>query len=161
MAETIYDFSISNTRGEVLDFADYRGKPMLLVNTASKCGFTYQYDGLQKLHEEYGSRGLVVIGFPCDQFHQEFGEDDKIDEFCRINFGVTFPLTTKIDVNGSGAHPIFTFLKGRARGTLTSSVKWNFTKFLVEPDGVTVKRYRPQDKPEDIASTIESLLPEA
>ena len=160
MAETIYDYSIATTRGEVLDFADYRGKPMLLVNTASKCGFTYQYDGLQKLHETYGPRGLVVIGFPCDQFHQEFSDDDKIDEFCRINFGVTFPLTTKIDVNGSNAHPIFTFLKGRAKGTLTSAVKWNFTKFLVEPDGVTVQRCRPKDNPEAMSSAIEELLGE-
>jgi glutathione peroxidase len=158
MPETIYDFSINTTSGQPIDFEQYRGRPMLLVNTASKCGFTYQYDGLQKLHEEYGPQGLVVIGFPCDQFHQEFDEDDKIEEFCRINFGVTFPLTTKIDVNGSDTHPIFTFLKGRAKGTLTSAVKWNFTKFLVEPDGVTVQRYRPKDNPADLGEAIEDLL---
>jgi glutathione peroxidase len=158
MADTIFDFSINTTGGQPIDFEQFRGRPMLLVNTASKCGFTYQYDGLQKLHEEYGPQGLVVIGFPCDQFHQEFSEDDKIEEFCRINFGVTFPLTTKVDVNGSDEHPIFGFLKSKAKGTLTSAVKWNFTKFLVEPDGVTVQRYKPQDKPESLGQAIEDLL---
>jgi glutathione peroxidase len=161
MPETIYDFSITTTRGETLDFSQFRGRPMLLVNTASKCGFTNQYDGLQKLHEQYGPE-LVVIGFPCDQFaHQEPGDDDEIEQFCKINFGVSFPLTTKIDVNGSGTHPIFAFLKDRAGGTLTSAVKWNFTKFLVAPDGATVRRYRPHTSPESIAADIEAMLPQA
>ena len=156
---TIYDFSIAMTSGGELDFSQFRGRPMLLVNTASKCGFTGQYDGLQELHEQYGPRGLVVIGFPCDQFaHQEPGDDAEIEQFCKLNFGVTFPLTTKIDVNGGGTHPIFGFLKGRARGTLTSAVKWNFTKFLVAPDGVTVQRYRPSTEPSALAADIEALL---
>ncbi len=161
MAETIYDFSIPATNGSVIDFGQYRGRPMLLVNTASKCGFTGQYDGLQKLHEEYGPQGLVVIGLPCDQFaHQEPGDDDEIEQFCKINFGVTFPLTTKIDVNGGDTHPIFAFLKQRAKGTLTSAVKWNFTKFLVAPDGETVQRYRPHTDPGELAGDIEALLGE-
>jgi glutathione peroxidase len=156
---TIYDLSATSNRGEEIDFAEFRGRPMLIVNTASKCGFTPQYDGLQKLHEAYGPQGLVVIGFPCDQFaNQEPGDDDAIAEFCRINFGVTFPLTTKVDVNGSGTHPVFAFLKERTGGLLGSGIKWNFTKFLVAPDGSSVKRYSPRTEPAAIAQDIEALL---
>ncbi len=158
---TIYDFSIPSTSGAPIDFADFSGRPLLLVNTASKCGFTGQYDGLQALHEEYGPKGLVVIGFPCDQFaHQEPGDDDEIEQFCRLNFGVSFPLTTKIDVNGSGTHPIFRFVRDRTSGLFGSSIKWNFTKFLVEPDGQTVRRYSPTTEPKDLATEIEELLGE-
>jgi glutathione peroxidase len=118
---TIYDLSATSNHGEEIDFDQFRGRPMLIVNTASKCGFTPQYDGLQKLHETYADQGLVVIGFPCDQFaHQEPGDDSAIEEFCRINFGVTFPLTTKVDVNGSDTHPVFAFLKERSKGLLGS-----------------------------------------
>jgi len=162
MTETIYDLSITSSSGQPIDFEQFRGRPMLLVNTASKCGFTNQYDGLQALHEKYGPQGLVVIGFPCDQFaHQEPGDDEEIEQFCRLNFGVTFPLTTKIEVNGSGTHPVFSFLRSRARGTLTSAVKWNFTKYLVAPDGVTVQRFRPQHAPAALGEEIEALLQQA
>lgn len=158
-ATTIFDLSATSNRGEEIDFAQFAGRPMLLVNTASKCGFTPQYDGLQALHENYGSQGLVVIGLPCDQFaNQEPGDDAAIEEFCRINFGVTFPLTTKVDVNGRNTHPVFAFLKERTGGLLGSSVKWNFTKFLVAADGRTVKRYSPKTDPGAIAGDIEALL---
>ena len=156
---TIYDLSATSNRGEEIDFAQFAGRPMLLVNTASKCGFTPQSDGLQALHETYGPQGLVVIGFPCDQFaNQEPGDDAAIEEFCRINFGVTFPLTTKVDVNGKDTHPVFAFLKERTGGLLGSSIKWNFTKFLVAADGTTVKRYSPKTEPAAMAKDIEALL---
>ncbi len=159
---TIYDLSATSNRGEVIDFAQFRGRPMLLVNTASKCGFTPQYDGLQVLHETYGEQGLVVIGFPCDQFaNQEPGDDAAIEEFCRVNFGVTFPLTTKVDVNGKNTDPVFAFLKERTGGLLGSSIKWNFTKFLVAPDGTTVTRYSPKTEPAAMSTDIEALLVDA
>jgi glutathione peroxidase len=158
MTSTIYDLSVTSNRGEEIDFAQFRGRPMLLVNTASKCGFTPQYDGLQELHEKYGPEGLVVIGFPCDQFAQELSDDEAIEEFCRINFGVTFPLTTKVDVNGKGTHPVFAFLKERTGGLLGSAVKWNFTKFLVAGDGTTVQRYSPKTDPAALSNDIEALL---
>jgi glutathione peroxidase len=159
---TIFDLSVTSNRGEEIDFAQFRGRPMLLVNTASKCGFTPQYDGLQALHETYGPQGLVLIGFPCDQFaNQEPGDDAAIEEFCRINFGVTFPLTTKVDVNGSGTHPVFAFLKERTGGLLGSSVKWNFTKFLVAGDGQTVTRFSSRTEPASMTDAIEELLADA
>jgi glutathione peroxidase len=133
----------------------------LIVNTASKCGFTPQYDGLQKIYEELGSEGLVVLGFPCDQFaHQEPGDDTQIEEFCSINYGVNFPLSTKVDVNGSKTHPVFKFLKKNAGGMLGSAVKWNFTKFLVSPDGTTVQRFSPTTKPQDLKPEVLKLLNE-
>ena len=153
--ETLYDLSFTDNRGETVDLSQFAGRPVLVVNTASKCGFTPQYDGLQELHERFKDEGLVVIGFPCDQFaHQEPGDDETIAEFCRVNHGVTFPLSTKVDVNGSGTHPVFAFLKDRAGGLLGSRIKWNFTKFLVEPDGVTVKRYAPNVTPDKIEGDI-------
>jgi glutathione peroxidase len=156
---TIYDLSFTNNRGERVDLDQFRGRPLLLVNTASKCGFTPQYDGLQALHEQYGEAGLVVIGFPCDQFaHQEPGDDEQIEQFCRLNHGVTFTLSTKIAVNGNETHPVFAFLKNRTGGLLGSAVKWNFTKFLVAGDGTTVTRYSPKTDPADLAGDIESLL---
>ena len=159
MSETIYDFSVTTTSGATIDFDQFRGQPMLLVNTASKCGFTGQYQGLQELHEQFGPEGLVVIGFPCDQFaNQEPGDEAQIEEFCTINFGVTFPLTVKVDVNGADTHPVFAFLKGRAGGRLGSRVKWNFTKFLVAGDGTSVKRYGSRTEPDAIGDDIEALL---
>jgi glutathione peroxidase len=156
---TIYDLSATSNHGEEIDFAQFKGRPMLIVNTASKCGFTPQYDGLQELHETYGPQGLVVIGFPCDQFaNQELADDAAIEEFCRINFGVTFPLTTKVDVNGKDTDPVFAFLKERTSGLLGSGIKWNFTKFLVAADGTTVKRFSPKTEPAAMTDDIEALL---
>lgn len=156
---TIYDLSATSNRGEEIDFAQFTGRPMLIVNTASKCGFTPQYDGLQALHETYGPQGLVVIGFPCDQFaNQEPGDDAAIEEFCRVNFGVTFPLTSKTDVNGKDTDPVFAFLKENTGGLLGSGIKWNFTKFLVAPDGRTVKRFSPRTEPAAMTDSIEALL---
>ena len=158
---TIYDLSFTDNRGQAVALEQFRGRPLLIVNTASKCGFTPQYDGLQVLHEHYGPQGLVVLGFPCDQFAQELADDEAIEEFCRINHGVTFPLSTKVDVNGKETHPVFTFVKERTKGLLGSAVKWNFTKFLVAGDGVTVKRYSPSTTPAELAADIEALLPRA
>ena len=158
--ETIYDLSFTSNSGEQIDLSKFRGQPLLIVNTASKCGFTPQYDWLQELYETYGDKGLVVLGFPCDQFaNQEPGDDEQIEEFCRVNHGVTFPLSTKVDVNGDETSPVFAFLKERASGILGSRIKWNFTKFLVAPDGRTVTRYAPATKPAEIVDDIEKLLP--
>ena len=157
--DTIYDLSFRSNTGEVIDLSQFRGQPLLIVNTASKCGFAPQYDGLQELHETYGPQGLVVLGFPCGQFaNQEPGDDSDIEEYCRVNHGVTFTLSTKIDVNGKNTDPVFEFLKDRSRGLLGSSIKRNFTKFLVAPDGVTVKRYSPKTDPSALTSDIEALL---
>lgn len=159
MAHTLYDLSATSISGEQIDFAQFRGSPVLIVNTASRCGFTPQYEGLQKLHESFGPEGLVVIGFPCDQFaNQEPGDEAQIEQFCRINFGVTFLLTQKVEVNGRGTHPVFAFVKERTGGLLGSSVKWNFTKFLVAPDGRTVTRYAPSTDPAELARDIEGML---
>ena len=156
---TLYDLSFTDNRGETVDLSQFAGRPVLVVNTASKCGFTPQYDGLQELHERFKDEGLVVIGFPCDQFaHQEPGDDTQIEEFCRVNHGVSFPLSTKVDVNGDGTHPVFSFLKQRAGGVLGSRIKWNFTKFLIEPDGRTVKRYSPRTTPDQLVGDIEQAV---
>lgn len=158
--QTVYDLSFTDNRGQTVDLDQFAGHPLLIVNTASKCGFTPQYDGLQELYEEFGPQGLVVLGFPCDQFgHQEPGDDAEIEEFCRVNHGVTFPLSTKVDVNGDDTHPVFAFLKERTGGLLGSSIKWNFTKFLVAPDGTTVTRYSPQTSPADLTGDIAEVLP--
>jgi glutathione peroxidase-family protein len=160
--QTVYDLSFTDNRGQEVDLSQYAGRPLLIVNTASMCGFTPQYDGLQDLYEEFGPQGLVVLGFPCDQFaHQEPGDDAQIEEFCRVNHGVTFPLSTKVDVNGKGTHPVFAFLKERTGGLLGSSVKWNFTKFLVSPDGTTVQRYAPKTEPKELAEDITAALAES
>jgi glutathione peroxidase len=161
-AETVFDLTYTSNHGEDVSLATHAGKTLLIVNTASKCGLTPQYEGLQSLHTEFRDRGLVVIGFPCDQFaHQEPGDDATIEEFCRLNYGVDFPLSTKIEVNGSGTHPVFAFLKERAGGFIIDAIKWNFTKFLVSPDGQTVKRYAPQTAPDAIRQDIEAVLPVA
>lgn len=158
--ESIYDLTFISNAGESVALGRFEGRPLLIVNTASRCGFTPQYEGLEALWRDYRARGLVVIGFPCDQFaHQEPGDNAAIEEFCRANYGIDFPLSTKIEVNGRGTHPIFEFLKAHARGRLGSAIKWNFTKFLVAPDGQSVKRYAPTTEPADIRADIEAMLP--
>ena len=159
MNNSLYDFTVKNNKDEDFTFSELAGKPVLIVNTASKCGFTPQYKGLQELHEEYGPQGLTVIGFPCDQFaHQEPGSDADIEQFCSINYGVSFPLMKKIDVNGKHADPLYVWLKKQAPGKLGSSIKWNFTKFLIAKDGLTVTRFAPTVEPVDMKAEIEKVL---
>jgi len=159
MADSIYDLSFTANTGEDVSLKQYEGKPLLIVNTASKCGFTPQYKGLQEMYADLGPEGLVVIGFPCDQFaHQEPGDDEQIKDFCEVNYGVSFPLSTKVDVNGSNTHPVFAYLKEKAGGLLGSGIKWNFTKFLVSPDGTTVKRYAPKTDPDMVRMDAEQML---
>jgi glutathione peroxidase len=157
---TVFDFTAQDIAGKDVDLSRYKGKVLLIVNTASKCGFTPQYKGLQSVFEKYRERGFEVLGFPCNQFgHQEPGDEAQISEFCELNFGVDFPLFGKIDVNGDDAHPLYRHLKEEAPGLLGSkAVKWNFTKFLINRDGQVVKRYAPTDKPESLAKDIEKLL---
>lgn len=154
-----YDFTATTIDGEPVDLADYRGKPLLIVNTASQCGFTPQYEGLEALHRTYGPRGLVVLGFPCDQFgHQEPGDAEEIKNFCSLRYDVTFPLHEKIDVNGDEAHPLYQWLRKQKSGVLGNRIKWNFTKFLVDADGQVVDRFGPTTKPEKLADPIEKVL---
>jgi len=179
---TIYDFKALDNKGEEVDMAQYRGKVLMIVNTASKCGFTPQYDGLEALYRKYKEQGLVILGFPCDQFkHQEPGSDEEIAEFCRVNHGVTFPLMRKIKVFGENAHPIFKYLTeqvpdekvtglkdkavmkmvdslSKSDGREEGGVRWNFTKFLISKDGSVIKRYAPVAKPEDMEADIEAML---
>ncbi len=157
---SIYDFSASTAGGKRKALADYKGKVLLVVNTASKCGFTPQFAGLEELYEKYRERGLVILGFPCNQFgRQDPGSNDEIQEFCQLNYGVSFPVFGKIEVNGSGADPIFKYLKKEAPGTLgTERIKWNFTKFLIDAEGNVVRRYAPTDKPKAIEKDIKALL---
>ena len=160
MANTIYDFKAATIAGKEASLSDYQGKVVLIVNTASKCGFTPQFAGLESLYEKYKDRGLVILGFPCNQFGaQEPGTESEIQEFCQLNYGVKFPTFGKIDVNGKDAHPLFKFLTSEKPGILgIEAIKWNFTKFLVDKSGNPVKRYAPNTKPEDIAADIEKLL---
>lgn len=156
---TIYDFKALTTNGKELDFDQFRGKVLLIVNTASKCGFTPQFAGLEELNQRYKDKGLVVIGFPCNQFaSQDPGSDEEISNFCQINYGVTFQMMKKIDVNGKNADPIFQFLKDRSKNIFSDDIKWNFTKFLVASDGVTVRRYAPTVKPNRMKKDIEEML---
>ena len=178
---TIYDFKTTSNKGAEVDLAQYKGQVVMIVNTASKCGFTPQYDGLEALYQKYKDQGFVILGFPCDQFAgQEPGSNEEIAEFCRLNHGVTFPLMAKTDVNGAKAEPVFEFLKTQAPTeeysgfkakathkmlkTISKSVEkdsdilWNFTKFLVSKDGLTVKRYAPTTTPEDKKKDLKSLL---
>lgn len=153
------DFDARSIDGQEVDLASYAGQVVLVVNTASQCGFTPQYQGLQALHDRFGERGFAVLGFPCDQFgHQEPGSDDEISGFCERNFGVTFPLFSKIEVNGSGAHPLFQWLRSEKGGLIGDRIKWNFTKFLIGRDGAVIGRYAPTTKPEKIADDIEKAL---
>ena len=160
MNDNLFDIPCTTLGGEAKTLADFGGKAVLVVNTASKCGFTPQYKGLEALWQQYGDQGLVILGFPCNQFgQQEPGDEVAISQFCELNFGVTFPLFKKIDVNGSQAHPLFIQLKKRAPGLLGSQgIKWNFTKFLVSGDGKSVKRYAPTTKPEALKADIQALL---
>ena len=157
---TIADFTVVTNRGAELDLKDKLGTVLLVVNTASKCGFTPQYDGLEKLYQQFKDQGFEVLGFPCNQFGaQEPGNADDIAEFCKVNFGVTFPLMAKVDANGDDASPLFDWMKSEAKGLMGStSIKWNFTKFLIDREGNVVKRYGPQDTPASIAKDIAKLL---
>jgi glutathione peroxidase len=157
---TIFDFTVNDIAGKPVKLDRYRGKVLLVVNTASKCGFTPQYKGLEALYEKYHARGLEILGFPCNQFGgQEPGTEKEIAQFCELNFGVTFPLFAKVDVNGEQAAPVYKYLKAEKPGLLGSeAIKWNFTKFLVDRDGRPVKRYAPNDTPESLADDIEKAL---
>ncbi|HNJ48314.1 MAG TPA: glutathione peroxidase [Novosphingobium sp.] len=158
--QTIADFSARLPNGDEVSLADKLGKVVLVVNTASKCGFTPQYDGLEALWREYKDRGFEVMAFPCNQFgHQEPGDADQIEQFCKVNFGLSFPLMAKVEVNGANEPPLYAWLKQEAPGLMgTRSIKWNFTKFLIDRQGQVVRRYAPTDKPESIARDIEKLL---
>jgi len=159
---SLYDFTVTTIQGTEKLLSDYRGKVLLIVNTASKCGFTPQYKGLQALYDAYRDKGFEVLGFPCDQFgHQEPGNEDEILQFCEMNFGVTFPLFAKINVNGPQAHPLYQYLTKAKRGILGSAaIKWNFTKFLIDRSGQVIKRFSPTDTPEKIEEEIKGLLSE-
>lgn len=160
MSDTIYDFTVQDIQGNEHDMGEFRGQVLLIVNTASKCGFTPQFEGLQALHGELEDKGLKVLGFPCNQFmNQDPGDNEAISQFCSLNYGVDFPMFAKVEVNGPGTHPLFRFLKQEAKGMMGSEkVKWNFTKFLVNRDGEVVRRYPPTTKPEAIRADIEKLL---
>ena len=157
---SLYDIALVTIDGTPQKMEVYRGKTLLIVNVASQCGFTPQYEGLQALYEQFKDRGLVVLGFPCNQFgQQEPGDEAEIEQFCTRNFRVTFPMFAKIDVNGTNAHPLSQYLKSEKPGILgTEAIKWNFTKFLVGPDGTVLKRYAPNDKPETIADDLATKL---
>jgi len=157
---SIYDYNATSIGGEEVSLADFKDKVVLIVNTASKCGFTPQFEGLENLHQELQDEGLVVLGFPCNQFgKQDPGSDGQIEEFCQLNYGVSFPMFSKIDVNGAGTHPLYQYLKNEAKGLMGSkNIKWNFTKFLVNKEGEVVKRYAPTDKPQAIKRDIQALL---
>lgn len=160
MENSVYKFTATTIDGEEKSLEDYKGKVLLIVNTASKCGFTSQYAGLQELYNMYKDQGFVVLGFPCNQFsNQEPGTEAEIKEFCSLNYNVTFPMFSKIEVNGDNAHPLYRFLKVKATGSAgTKSIKWNFTKFLIDKEGNVIKRYGPSVKPKDIESGIKELL---
>jgi glutathione peroxidase len=156
---SVYDFTVAKSNGEESSLEEYKGKVLLIVNTASKCGFTPQFEELQGMYEEYQEDGLVVLGFPSDQFmNQEFGEQDKIIEFCQTNYGVSFPMFKKTDVKGKDAHPLFKFLTKEKKGLLLSDIKWNFTKFLVDKNGEVYERYSPQTSPRKLENDIKMLL---
>ncbi|MEY4765592.1 MAG: hypothetical protein RI907_2265 [Pseudomonadota bacterium] len=157
---SVYDFEAQTIDGRTVPLSDYRGKVLLIVNTASKCGFTPQFEGLEKLWQTYGSKGLMIVGFPCNQFgHQDPGANSEIASFCQLNFGVSFPMMAKIDVNGPEAHPLYKWLVQEAPGLLgTKAIKWNFTKFLVGKDGQVRGRYAPLDTPKSLMQDIERAL---
>lgn len=159
-AATLYDIDVMSINGENQSLGDYQGKVLLIVNTASKCGFTPQFEGLQTLYSSLKDRGFEVLGFPCNQFmNQDPGDNEKISQFCSLNYGVDFPMFAKIEVNGPQTHPLYGFLKAEAKGLMGSEkIKWNFTKFLVNRDGQVVRRYPPTAKPESIRADIEKLL---
>ncbi len=160
MSDTIYQFTVKNNAGEEVSLEQYKGKTLLIVNTASDCGFTPQYQGLQTLYDTYQEQGLEILAFPCNQFgKQEKGSNEEIKSFCDLRFNIKFPLFDKIDVNGDNAHPLYNFLKSQAPGILGSKgIKWNFTKFLVNKEGKVIKRFAPTVKPEALTADIEKLL---
>lgn len=160
MSKTVYEFTARTITGEETTLRPFEGKVLLIVNTASKCGLTPQYKGLEQIYQDYKDRGVVVMGFPCNQFGgQEPGNEVEIQSFCELNHGVTFPLFSKIEVNGDDTHPLFVHLKRAAKGLLgTERIKWNFTKFLVDREGHVVKRFAPTERPEAIATHIEALI---
>ncbi len=152
---SFYDLSVKTPSGKVLNMADYKGKTVLVVNTATQCGLTPQFAGLEELHQKYKDQGLVILGFPCNQFgEQEPETNENMEQVCEINHGVTFQLTEKVDVNGAGTHPVFKYLKGKLGSIFGSKIKWNFTKFLVDKNGKPVKRFAPIVKPESMEKTI-------
>lgn len=156
---TVYDYNVKMTNGQEKSLRDYEGKSLLIVNTASKCGLTPQFKGLQELYEKYQDQNLVILGFPCDQFNkQEFDEIEETTQFCQINYGVTFPIFAKIDVNGTNADPLFIHLKEQKKGMLLSNIKWNFTKFLVNSQGQVINRYSPTTDPLKIEADIVKCL---
>ena len=156
---SLYEFTMKNIRGKDVDLDQYRGNVVLIVNTASKCGLTPQLEGLQKLYDQYQAQGLEILGFPCNQFgKQDPGSDEEIESFCDLNYGVTFPMFSKIDVNGKDEHPLYTWLKEQQGGILGDSIKWNFTKFLIDREGNVVERFAPQTEPADLVDDIEKLL---
>ncbi|MDO9403772.1 MAG: glutathione peroxidase [Polaromonas sp.] len=157
---TVYDFHARQIDGQDIPLSTFRGQVLLIVNTASACGFTPQFGGLEELHKTYAGKGLAVLGFPCNQFgSQDPGADGEIASFCQVNYGVTFPMMSKIEVNGAGAHPLYQWLTAEAPGLLgTKAIKWNFTKFLVGKDGEVIRRYAPTDKPAALAKDIEAAL---
>lgn len=158
---TVHDFTVKKTNGEQKALKDYAGNVILIVNTASKCGLTPQFEGLQKLYEQYKDQGLEILGFPCDQFNnQEFDSIEETTQFCQLNYGVSFPIFAKVKVNGDQEDPLFTFLKNEQRGLLSKQIKWNFTKFLVDKQGNVVERYAPTTEPEKIEAKIVKLLKE-
>jgi glutathione peroxidase len=155
----VYEFSATTITGEERKLADYRDKVLLIVNVASKCGFTPQYEGLEKLYRDHKDDGLVILGFPCDQFgHQEPGDEQEIAEFCKLTYDVTFPMFAKIEVNGSGTHPLYKWLKDEQGGLLGGAIKWNFTKFLVGRDGKVIDRFAPTEKPEKLDPKVTAAL---
>ena len=160
MSDEIYSFSGTTMQGKELPLSEFKGKVLLIVNTASKCGFTPQFKGLEALYEQYRDKGLEILGFPCNQFgHQDPGSNEQINQFCELNYGVTFTMFEKVDVNGSSAHPLFKYLKKQAPGLLGSEgIKWNFTKFLVDSNGKVINRYAPTDTPEKIGKDVAKLL---
>lgn len=159
MLSSIYDFTAKLSHGEEVALSEYKGKVLLIVNTASKCGFTPQFEGLEKLYKKYQEQGLVILGFPCNQFmSQDPGTDEEILEFCQTNYGVTFPMFSKVEVNGPGAHPLFQFLRKQKKGLIGGSIKWNFTKFLVDRAGNVVDRFASTTTPEQLEGAVKELL---
>tara|TARA_B110000240_G_C13185251_1_gene319570 strand:- start:48 stop:527 length:480 start_codon:yes stop_codon:yes gene_type:complete len=159
MKENIYQFKFNQLDGEEVSLSKFQGKAILVVNTASFCGLTYHYTGLEKLYQKHKENGLVIIGFPCNQFgKQEPGTAEEIKDFCNLNYEISFPMSTKVDVNGENAHPLFKYLKNELKGTLNNSVKWNFTKFLIDRDGIPFKRFSSTIEPEDISTSIDKIL---
>ncbi len=154
-----YDFEAKSLQGKNVSMEEFKGKTVLVVNTASKCGLTPQFEGLESMYKKYSDKGLVILGFPCNQFaNQEPGDEKSISEGCMINYGVTFPMFSKVDVNGDDAHPIYKYLKNELKGTFGNNIKWNFTKFLVDKDGKPVKRFAPTTKPEKIEKYLDGVL---